>query len=317
MAKGKCGGRESASCAGETAQDWGEQVPVTLGREHLDLCRGKGALGLGRSRRESHHGTARQPEQWAGHYCVPLAEPGSNWPHCPELQCPKPIPAPVPWSLHQGAELTPQHWLHWSMVCSDWNTGTLGTGAGQGTGSSPASESWSPITPAQGLQTETTFLHTFPVICCPGTGPRVGWVCTLQLGPGPFLANHPACCRPAALQHQQSLALHPFSACPKLCGYTCSAPCLPLASPGELPTSQHPLLANSSPLFAWCPAPHSPLPLSPAAAQPRCPQTDAAAPAPLVWVRMTRPLSPGGSLLPAGAETSAAVSPPIPAANNT
>lgn len=155
VAKGKCGGRESASCAGETALDWGEQVLVTLGREHLDLCRGKGALGLGRSHRESqchsHHGTARQPEQWAGHYCVPLAEPGSHWPHCPELQCSKPIPAPVPWSLHQGAELTPQHWLHWSMVCSDWSTGTLGTGAGQGTGSSCASESWSPITPAQGL----------------------------------------------------------------------------------------------------------------------------------------------------------------------
>lgn len=162
VAKGKCSGRESASCAGETALDWGEQVPVTLGREHLDLCRGKGALGLGRSHRESHHGTARQPEQWA--------EPGSHWPHCPELQRPKPIPAPVPWSLHQGAELTPQHWLHWSMVCSDWSMGTLGTGAGQGTESSSASESWSPIIPAQGLQTETTFLHTFPVSAVPALG---------------------------------------------------------------------------------------------------------------------------------------------------
>lgn len=73
---------EESKCRSHWEHDLGERE----GRHRESQCHG-------------HHGTARHPEQWAGHYCVPLAERGSHQPHCPELQCPEPIPAPVPWAL--------------------------------------------------------------------------------------------------------------------------------------------------------------------------------------------------------------------------
>lgn len=246
-----------------------------------------------------------------------LAEPGSHWPHCPELQCPKPIPAPVPWALHHPMPRADTPALAALASTSPWYAVTgarrhLAWEQDRAQGAHLRQRLGAPSLLLKGSRQKQHSCTHFPYLLSWRWAPR-GLGCSFQLGPGPFLANHPACCRPAFLQHQQSLALHPFPAYPKLCGYTCSAPCLTWGTP-HLSAS-----ASCQPLTPAClvSCPPSPLPLSPTVTQPRCLQTDAAAPAPLVWVRMTRLLSPGGSPLPAGTETSTAVSPPIPAENHT
>lgn len=199
----------------------------------------------------------------------------------------------------QGAELTPQPW---SMVCSDHSMGTLGVGAGQGRGSSSASELGAPSLLLRGSRQKQHSCTHFPYLLSWRWAPR-GLGLQSPAGPRTLPGNHPACHRPTALQHQQCLALHPLPACPKLCG----APAQSLASPGERPTCQHALLSNPSP------APYPSVPLPPSPTVPRLMLLSSH----LVWVRMTWPLSPGGSLHPAGTETSAAVSPPRPAARHT
>ncbi|XP_040978624.1 uncharacterized protein LOC121233208 isoform X3 [Aquila chrysaetos chrysaetos] len=136
-------------------------------------------------------------------------------------------------------------------------TGTLGTGAGpKAQGAALRQRLGSPIAPAQGLQTETTFLHTLPVSAAPTPGRAWAGIASSSWTQDPSWQTAP---RATALQrsrHCRSPAPHAFPACPKLCGYTCSSPCLFLPDPacplphlGNSPPPRHQLLANPSLLF--------------------------------------------------------------------
>lgn len=188
----------------------------------------------------------------------------------------------------------------------------------KGSRSNSASEAWKPHCSCSRAPDRNNIPAHTSRICCRDTGLRVGWDRILQLGPGPFLANRTACHSPTVLPVLLVPGPTPLPRLPNapwmhlLVSLPVPArPCLFLASPGELPTSSTPPSCES---FAAVypgrrrrPAP-----------QPRC----CCSPQPLVWVRMTQPVSAGRiastlqALKPAALQFHHSAA-PIPAANHT
>ncbi|XP_049672588.1 uncharacterized protein LOC126045456 isoform X1 [Accipiter gentilis] len=135
--------------------------------------------------------------------------------------------------------------------------GTLGTGAGpKAQGAALRQSLGSPVAPAQGLQTETTFLHMLPVSAAPTPGRAWAGIASSSWTQDPSWQTAPWVTALQRSRHCRSPAPHAFPDCPKLCGYTCSSPCLFLPDPacplphlGNSPPPRHQLLANPSLLF--------------------------------------------------------------------
>lgn len=205
----------------------------------------------------------------------------------------------------QGAELTAQPW---SMVCSDQAWGHLAWEQDRAEGAA-LRQSLELHHSCSGAPDRNNIPAHTSRICCPGAGPRVGWDCSLQLGPGPFPATTLPATDPQLSSTSSAWPCTPSLPAPSSVGHLLS----PLPHLGNSPPLSMPFFPTLHPCLPGVPAPHPSVPLPPS---PTVPRLMLLSPH-LVWVGMTWPLSPGGSLHPAGTETSAAVSPPSPAARHT